>query len=153
MVSHSFWGLAIHWVAWLGGSGLGSPMRLQSGCWWAQLSLEGLTGAGGCASKAAHSRGWRTWFLHMCVSPEDDCLNVLTTCQLLPLIKQMIQERARQNLQWLLWPNLESYTLLFPQYPISHTQSIQYGRGLHRGVTTCRSHWGPMMELDFIVLI
>ena len=78
------------------GSGLGSPMKLQSGCGWGQLSLEGLTGAGGCASKVAHSHGWRTSFVHI-VSPEDDCLNVLTTWQL--LIKQMIQERARQNLQ------------------------------------------------------
>lgn len=44
-------------MALLSGSGLGSLFNLQLGCQPRGLSSEGLTGAGGSASKMAHSHG------------------------------------------------------------------------------------------------
>ena len=51
LLSHTlFWGQETG-VAYLGGSGLQSLLRLQS--------LEGLTGAGGSSFKVAHSPSWQ----------------------------------------------------------------------------------------------
>ena len=128
-------------AAYMGVSGLVSLVRLKPGCRQGLQSSEGLTCAGGAASKRlACSHGQQDW-LSAC---PDLCIGPLLCPDNVSYSRAALHERKESRTTEALWPSLWGHTLSFPQCPITSTTSFivggDYTRAWNQGARINNTH-------------
>ena len=130
----------------LAGSGLESPMRLQSRCQPGLCQTEGLTGAGGSASRGLPRMAGHWQEMPPCLalgaSPKD-CLSVLMRWQLVsPRTSDPKKSKAEATLSFRKWP-WKSNTVTSALLLATQVSPVQCSRGLQESTNIRRDHQRP----------